>query len=232
MQQRKSVRRFFMKIGIVLSGCGVQDGTEIHEAVLTMLHLDRSGAQIVCAAPDADQTQVVNHVSGQVCGADERNMLFESARIARGEIIALDQLNASDIDALILPGGLGAARNLCTFADDGAQCSVRPDVEQLILDMLQAGKPLGALCIAPVVLARVLGARDMPVELTIGNDPGVAGAIADMGARHVDCPVDRAVTDTQYRVVTSPAYMLASGIHEVYKSTGALVDAIMKLCEV
>jgi enhancing lycopene biosynthesis protein 2 len=218
-----------MKAGIVLSGCGVKDGTEIHEAVLTMLHLDRLGAQIVCAAPDSDQAQVVNHVSGQVCGLEGRNMLLESARIARGDILALDELNAGDIDVLIFPGGLGAARNLCTFADDGPQCSVRPDVEQLILDMRQAGKPLGALCIAPVVLARVLGSRDMPVEVTIGNDSGVAGAIGAMGARHVECPVDQAVTDEQYRVVTSPAYMLASGIHEVYKSTGALVDAVMKL---
>lgn len=218
-----------MKAGIVLSGCGVKDGTEIHEAVLTMLHLDRLGAQIVCAAPDSDQAQVVNHVSGQVCGLEVRSILVESARIARGDILALDELNSRDIDVLIFPGGLGAARNLCTFADDGPQCSVRPDVEQLILDMRQAGKPLGALCIAPVVLARVLGSRDMPVEVTIGNDSGVAGAIGAMGARHVECPVDQAVTDEQYRVVTSPAYMLASGIHEVYKSTGALVDAVMKL---
>lgn len=221
-----------MKAGIILSGCGVKDGTEIHEAVLTMLHLDRIGAQVVCAAPDAQQAQVVNHVSEQVCEGEGRNMLAESARIARGDIIALDRLRAQDIDALIFPGGFGAARHLCTFVDDGPQCSVRLDVEQLIMDMVQAEKPLGALCIAPVLLARVLGARGMPVELTIGNDPGVAGAIAAMGARHVDCPVDRAVTDTQYRVVTSPAYMLAFGIHEVYKSTGALVDAIMKLCEV
>jgi enhancing lycopene biosynthesis protein 2 len=218
-----------MKAGIILSGCGVKDGTEIHEAVLTMLHLDRLGAQIVCAAPDSDQAQVVNHVSGKVCGLEGRSILLESARIARGDILALDELNSGDIDVLIFPGGLGAARNLCTFADDGPQCSVRPDVEQLVLDMRQAGKPLGALCIAPVVLARVLGSRDMPVEVTIGNDSGVAGAIGAMGARHVECPVDQAVTDEQYRVVTSPAYMLASGIHEVYKSTGALVDAVMKL---
>jgi len=218
-----------MKAAIVLSGCGVKDGTEIHEAVLTMLHLDRIGAEIVCAAPD-ENAQVVNHISGQECGAERRNMLCESARIARGDIISLDQLKTSDIDALIFPGGFGTAKNLCTFAGDGQQCSVRSDVEQLVLAMLQAEKPMGALCIAPVLLARILGSRDMPVELTIGNDQSVAAAIAAMGARHVDCPVDRAVTDKQYRVVTSPAYMLAKGIHDVYKSTGALVDAVRKLC--
>jgi enhancing lycopene biosynthesis protein 2 len=195
-----------------------------------MLQLDRMGAQIVCAAPDAGQAAVVNHVSGQACGDETRNMLAESARIARGDIIALDRLKATDIDALIFPGGFGAARNLCTFADEGPGCSVRPDVEKLIVDMLESGKPLGALCIAPVVLARVLGARGLPVEVTVGSDSGVAGAIAAMGARHVDCPVDRAVVDTRYRVATAPAYMLASGIHEVYKSAGALVDAIVKLC--
>jgi enhancing lycopene biosynthesis protein 2 len=220
-----------MKTAIVLSGCGVKDGTEIHEAVLTMLHLDRHGLQFVCAAPDADQAQVVNHVADRVCAGEGRNMLAESARIARGDIIPLDRLKAVDIDALIFPGGFGAARNLCTFADEGPHCSVRPDVEQLIMDMVQAGKPLGALCIAPVLLARVMGGRAMPVELTIGNDQGVAGAIAAMGARHAECPVDRAVTDTKYRVVTSPAYMLASGIHDVYKSTGALVDAMMTVCK-
>jgi len=220
-----------MKTGIILSGCGVKDGSEIHEAVLTMLHLDRLGASSVCAAPDADQTQVVNHVSGQVCAGHGRNMLLESARIARGDITALDRLNVSDIDALIFPGGFGAARNLCTFADDGPQCRVLPVVERLILDMLQAGKPIGALCIAPVVLARVLGSHAMPVEVTVGNDSATADAIVAMGARHVECAVDRAVTDTRYRVATSPAYMLASGMHEVYTSSGALVDAIMKLCE-
>lgn len=219
-----------MQAGIVLSGCGVRDGSEIHEAVLTMLHLDRIGAQIVCAAPDADLVEVVNHVSGQASAGERRNMLVESARIARGSIVALDRLKAADIDVLILPGGFGAARNLCTFADDGPQCSVRPDVERLILDMLQAGKPLGALCIAPVVLARVLGGRGMAVQVTVGNDPGVAGAIVAMGARHVECPVDQAVTDTQYRVVTSPAYMLATGLSDVYASAGALVDAVVKLC--
>jgi len=195
-----------------------------------MLHLDRIGAQIVCAAPDAEQTEVVNHVSGQACAGERRSMLLESARIARGAIIALDCLKAADIDALILPGGFGAARNLCSFADDGPDCRVRPDVERLILDMQQAGKPLGALCIAPVVLARVLGGRGMPVALTVGTDAGVAAAITAMGARHVACPVDQAVTDEQYRVATAPAYMLASGMHEVYKSAGALVDAVVKLC--
>jgi enhancing lycopene biosynthesis protein 2 len=219
-----------MKAGIVLSGCGVKDGSEIHEAVLTMLHLDRIGAQIVCAAPDDEQSEVVNHVSGQACTGERRNMLRESARIARGSIVALDCLKAADIDALIFPGGFGAARNLCTFADDGPQCTVRPDVERLILEMVQSGKPLGALCIAPVLLARVLGGRGKPVEVTVGNDAGVAGAIVAMGARHVACPVDQAVTDCEYRVVTSPAYMLATGIHDVSASAGALVAAVAKLC--
>lgn len=218
-----------MRAGIVLSGCGVKDGSEIHEAVLTMLHLDRGGAQIVCAAPEDDLVQVVNHISGETCPAEQRSMLLESARIARGSIIALDQLGADDIDVLIFPGGFGAARNLCSFADEGPQCSVRADVERLVLGMVQARKPMGALCIAPVLLARVLGAHGMPVEVTVGTDRGVAEAIAAMGARHVDCPVDRAVVDTTYRVATSPAYMLAAGIHEVYRSAGALVDAVAKL---
>ena len=218
-----------MKTGIVLSGCGVMDGTEIHEAVLTMLHLDRAGSEAVCIAPDADQMHVVNHISNEAIDGERRNMLLESARIARGAVRDICTIQAGDIDALVFPGGFGAAKNLCTFAIHGKDCSVDRQVERLIMEMYEAGKPVGALCIAPVLVARVLGGNGHGVSVTIGNDKGVAEAIRAMGAVHVEAPVHEAVVDPACRVVTSPAYMLATGIKEVSESARAMVDGLVGL---
>ncbi len=218
-----------MKIGIVLSGCGVMDGSEIHEAVLSMLCVNQAGAETICMAPAADQMHVVNHISSEPVQGENRNTLLESARIARGDIRDIGTVSVSDIDALIIPGGFGAAKNLCTFAVDGAECRVDPDAEKLISAMLDTGKPVGALCIAPVLVAKIAGGKGIPVQVTIGNDAGVAGAIEAMGAVHVECPVDRAVIDETHKVVTAPAYMLAKSIKEVAQSAKALVDGIMGL---
>jgi enhancing lycopene biosynthesis protein 2 len=218
-----------MKAGIVLSGCGVRDGSEIHEAVLTMLHLDQAGTDMLCMAPAIDQHQVVNHLSNEACAGEHRNVLTEAARIARGDIRDMRDVHAADIDALIFPGGFGAALNLCSFAADGPNCRVNVQVERLLMEMLDARKPVGALCIAPVIIARVAGSSGRSVQLTIGSDPEVARAIETMGARHIDCAVDTAVVDREHRVVTSPAYMLAGSISEVSKSAQALVSGIMEL---
>lgn len=218
-----------MKTGVVLSGCGVMDGSEIHEAVLTMVHLCGQGSDIVCMAPDGAQASVVNHVTNQALPGEQRNMLVESARIARGDIQNLKNVHAGDVDALVFPGGFGAAKNLCSFAVDGPSCSVHPEAERLILEMHGAKKPLGALCIAPVLIARVLGKAGIPVQVTIGSDPGVAGSIQTMGAVHKDCPVHEAVVDETARVVTSPAYMLAQNISQVSESAASVVNALMGL---
>ncbi len=218
-----------MKAGIVFSGCGVMDGTEIHEAVLTMLCLDRAGAEVVCMAPDAEQMHVVNHLTNEPEAAEHRSMLLEGARIARGSIRDMAAVGAADIDVLLFPGGFGAAKNLCTFAVDGADCRVNGQAQRLISEMLDAGKPLGALCIAPVLIARVAGALGRAVQVTVGNDAEVADAVNRMGAVHVSCTVDNAVVDTAHRVATSPAYMLASGIAEVALSAEAVVAAVMDL---
>ncbi|MCP4713760.1 MAG: isoprenoid biosynthesis glyoxalase ElbB [Deltaproteobacteria bacterium] len=219
-----------MKTGIVLSGCGVKDGSEIHEAVLTLLCLDQIGSEIVCLAPDSNQTSVVNHATDNLSAGEQRSMLAESARISRGTIHALSEITAQDIDALIFPGGFGAAKNLSSFALDGPECSVHPDVERIINELNDEGKPIGALCIAPVLLARVLGKRSINIQITIGNDTGVAEAITAMGATHIDCPVNEAVIDTRNHIVTSPAYMLAGSIKEVYTGAQALVSSMQKLC--
>lgn len=218
------------RVGVCLSGCGVQDGSEIHEAVLTLLALDQAGAQIVCCAPNTEQAQVVDHLAGTP-GDERRNVLRESARIARGKITDLADLSANDLDALILPGGFGAATNLCTFATQGATCTVDPEVERLIRQMLEARKPIGAICIAPALLARVVAATGRRAVVTIGTDPATAAAIEQMGAEHRPCTVDSIVVDRDHRLVTTPAYMLAQGPAEVFAGVKALVDQVLLLAD-
>jgi enhancing lycopene biosynthesis protein 2 len=216
-----------MKIGVVLSGCGFLDGAEIHESVLTLLALDRAGAEAVCFAPDADQMHVVNHLTGQPAPGERRNVLVESARIARGKIQDLAKARAADLDALILPGGYGAAKNLCDFAVKGADCSVHPEVTRIVREMFQAKKPVGAICIAPAILSKALG--DQGPKLTIGTDADTAAALEKMGAKHEACPVREFVVDAQHKLVTTPAYMLADRISEAAEGIEKLVRELLRL---
>ncbi|OAN54137.1 isoprenoid biosynthesis protein ElbB [Paramagnetospirillum marisnigri] len=199
------------KFAVVLSGCGVYDGAEIHEAVLTLLAIDRQGGSYQCFAPDRDQLHVVNHLTGEATG-ETRNVLVEAARIARGAIKPVTAFSPEDFDALIFPGGFGAAKNLCSFAVDGPGCSVDPGVEAAVKAMAKAGKPIGALCIAPALLAKILGDG---VTVTIGNDPGTAEAIEAMGAKHTVAGHGGVVVDQARKLVTSPCYMLESSIGQI-----------------
>ena len=214
------------KIGVLLSGCGVYDGVEIHEAVITMLALDRSGAEIVCIAPDIEQHHVVNHLDGESTD-EKRNVLVESARIARGNIKNLKHVNATDIDGLIMPGGFGAAKNLSNFAIKGKDADVNPDVARIINEMVDAGKPVGAICISPAVLAKILENKNP--EVTIGNDYGTAEAIEGMGGIHIACTVDNIHVDHANKLITTPAYMLGPGIKDVAEGIEKLVDELLKL---
>lgn len=213
------------KIGIVLSGCGVYDGSEIHEAVITLLAIARAGAQAVCFAPDKPQLEVINHLRNEKV-VDERNVLIEAARIARGAIIPLGQANADELDALIVPGGFGAAKNLSNFAVSGTECLVDSDLRRLTRALHDQGKPLGFMCIAPAMLPKIL---DMPVRLTIGTDIDLAEMLEDMGAEHVPCPVDDIVVDEEHKVVTTPAYMLATRIDEAAAGIEKLVARVLDL---
>ncbi len=214
------------KIGVVLSGCGVYDGAEIHESVVTLLAIDRLGAEAVICAPDVPQLHVVNHLTGKVEEGAERNVLVESARIARGAIRDVAEVTADELDALILPGGFGAAKNLCDFAVKGADCDVDPGVAALVRAVHEQGKPVAAVCIAPALIAKVLG--DEGPELTIGNDADTAGALEAMGAAHVACPVREFVVDRERKLISSPAYMLAESISEaaegIEKTVAILID--------
>ena len=213
-------------VGVVLSGCGVFDGSEIHEATLTLFFLDRAGVDITCMAPDMEQLDVVDHLKSEP-DAVGRNVLIESSRIARGEIRDIKTITAGELDALIFPGGFGAAKNLCDFAVKGANCTANADVEQLIRAMHGARKPIGFMCIAPVIAAKVLGSYNP--HITIGNDAGTAVAIEEMGARHVECAVDEVVIDEEHKIVTTPAYMLGPTISTVAPGIEKLVNSILDL---
>jgi enhancing lycopene biosynthesis protein 2 len=214
------------RIGVVLSGCGVFDGAEIHESVITLLALDRAGAEIVCMAPDVSQAHVVDHIKQVPVEGETRRVLAEAARIARGNIRDMAVVKAEELDALVFTGGFGAAKNLCDFAFKGPDCHVHPNVDCLIRAMHSAGKPMGFMCIAPVIAAKVLGGK---IQLTIGNDPATARALEAMGAVHIECPVDMCVVDEKHKIISTPAYMLAGSIREAASGIERLVKTLVKL---
>ena len=219
------------RIGVILSGCGVYDGSEINESVITLLAIDRAGAEAVCMAPDIPQMHVINHLSGEPEAGAIRNVLIESARIARGNIQDLAKVQASDLDALILPGGFGAAKNLCNFAVAGADCEVNAETAHLIREMYAAKKPIAAVCIAPAVLSKVLGDENISHKLTIGNDKETAEALAALGSEHIQCPVEEFVIDRDNKLVSSPAYMLAGKISEAAEGIEKTVQALIGMID-
>lgn len=213
------------KVAVILSGCGVYDGAEIHESVLTLLHLELQQASYQCFAPDTRQHHVVNHLTGEEM-PEQRNVLVEAARIARGAIKALSELKPAEFDAVVLPGGFGAAKNLSDFAFKGSDAAVLPELKQCIQAFATAGKPVGFICIAPAMIPRIY---PDPVSLTIGTDVDTATAIEHMGAQHVQCQVQDIVVDHQAKVVSTPAYMLAQSVTEASTGIEKLIAALLKL---
>ncbi len=212
------------KIAVVLSGSGVFDGAEIHEATLTLYAIVKNNAGYEVFAPDIQQHHVINHISGEEM-KETRNVLIESARIARGRISPLSAFRAEEFDAIIFPGGFGAAKNLSTFALEGVNCKVNPDVEKAVKAMVDKKKPIGALCISPVILAKLLGG----VDLTIGQDKGTAEAVEKMGARHKNTNHGEITVDSKYKIVTTPCYMLDANIVQIADGADAVVKAILKM---
>ncbi len=217
-----------VRVAVILSGCGFLDGSEIHEAVLTLLALDRAGAQVTCLAPDVAQAGVVDH-SQQRATNETRNVLVEAARIARGRVQDLAQARASDFDAVVMPGGFGAAKNLSNFATAGADARAEEHVGRFLREAFRARKPIGAWCIAPATLAAALRDEKVHVKLSIGDDAATAQALEKLGARHVTCPVDDARVDEEHRIVTTPAYMYDTRIAEVAKGIDRAVTALLRL---
>ena len=214
-------------IAVILSGCGVYDGTEIHESVITLLRLSQRGAHVQCFAPNIAQLHVINHLTGEEM-PESRNVLVESARIARGEIKDIREAKVDDFDALIVPGGFGAAKNLSSFATEGAACSVQPDVLALAEAFAEAGKPIGLMCISPAIAAKIYGPG---VICTIGKDADTAVAVEKMGGTHQECEVSDIVEDKARKLVSTPAYMLAQSISEAASGINKMVDRVLELTQ-
>lgn len=215
------------RVAVILSGCGVQDGAEIHESVLTLLRLDQRGVEVQCFAPDIAQHDVINHLTGEEM-SESRNVLVESARIARSAIKDIREANAEDFDALIMPGGFGVAKNLSNFAFEGVHCSLQPELLTLAEAFAESGKPVGLICISPALAAKIYGPG---VTCTIGNDPDTAKAICKMGGNHKECAVDEIVEDIARKLVSTPAYMTAQSISEAAAGINKLVDRVIELTQ-
>lgn len=211
------------RIAVLLSGCGNMDGSEIHESVSAVIAIDQKGWEIVFTAPDSPQKKTISYLNGR--DIPSRNAMQESARIARGKIQKLSKDILNDIDAIIIPGGLGAALTLCDFAVRGASCEAHPDVDLFLKSAHRRGIPIGAMCIAPTLVARCIPG----ITVTIGTDSITAGKIRDMGCEHVDCPADQAYTDRKNRIVTTPAYMTATGPAQVLEGAISMVNALKEL---
>jgi enhancing lycopene biosynthesis protein 2 len=211
-------------IAVILSGCGHLDGAEIHEATLTLLAIHKQGADYMCFAPNINQHHVVNHMTGEEM-TGERNVLIEAARIARGKIKDIALFDAQEFDILIIPGGFGAAKNLSNYAFTGADCTVHEKVSSAILAMHNAGKPIGALCIAPVLLARLIP----NVTLTIGQDTQTAANLGSMGAKHQKTLHGEILVDEDKKVVTTPCYMLDSRVDQIADGANKLVAAVLSM---
>jgi len=217
------------KIGVVLSGCGVYDGAEIHEAVITLLAIDRAGAEAVCMAPDVEQMHVINHLTGEEMAGETRNVLVEAARIARGNIVDIATVKADAIDALFFPGGFGAAKNLCDFAVKGENCNVHPEVLRLVKEFSRKKKPQGVACIAPALFAKIYEGEPAHPTLTIGNDRDTSEKIEKMGSRHQECAVQDFVLDAENKIVSTPAYMLGQSISEVADGIEKSVKELVRM---
>ena len=215
------------KVAVILSGCGVYDGAEIHESVITLLRLDQRGAKVQCFAPNIAQHHVINHLTGEEM-PESRNVLVESARIARGDIKDISEANVEEFDALIVPGGFGAAKNLSNFAFKGTECAVQPEVLALAEAFAEAAKPIGLMCISPAIAAKIYGPG---VICTIGKDADTAAAISKMGGEHKECDVSEIVEDKARKLVSTPAYMLANSISEAASGINKMVDRVLELTQ-
>lgn len=225
-----------MKIGVLLSGCGVYDGAEIHEAVLTLLAIEEIGAQSVCISIDEPQHHVVNHLNGEEM-LESRNMLVESARIARGNIKEISSISPADIDALVIPGGFGSAKNFSKWAFAGPEGEINPKVKLLIVNMINVGKPIAALCVSPTVVAKALEGSIIKPNLTIGSTQesspydigGFSAGLRSTGASTEMRTVEEILIDKENKIVTAPCYMMEASILEVRKNIRSAIEALRDL---
>ena len=217
------------KIGVVLSGCGHKDGSEIHEAVFTLQALDKSDVDVIIMAPDMDQFHVINHLNGEEEISESRNILVESARIARGEVVDVATISGQQLDALIFPGGTGMAKNIFDYSMVGINCTVIPDVQRLVVEVLEANKPLGAICIAPVMVAKILEYLGRTGTVTGGFNDNINNDIRAMGIDTIEVGAEDIVVDEENKIVTTPAYVEAKSMSEAFIGIEKLVNKVLEL---
>lgn len=216
------------KVAVLLSGCGYRDGAEIHESTCALLALDKARVAYTGFAPDRNQAHVTNHLDDSPMN-ETRNIMVEAGRIMRGNVKPISELKVEDFDALVMPGGFGAAINYCNYGSAGRNCEIDKDVKNTIVGFVKAGKPVGVICISPVVLAKALEDTGIKATITIGNDAGTAADVESFGVVHKNCPVDDIVVDKENKIVSTPAYMLAERIGEVNTGVGKLVEEMIKM---
>ncbi|MFZ4403442.1 MAG: isoprenoid biosynthesis glyoxalase ElbB [Pseudobdellovibrionaceae bacterium] len=214
------------KIAVILAGCGFKDGSEITEAVSVLIALSQKKATVYCFAPEENKI-AINHLTFEPY-EHSRSLLEEAARICRGQIQGLNSLVAADFDGLVIPGGSGALKNLSTWSTDGHRCQLNSDLQKVLKDFYQQSKPIAAVCIAPVMVAKALGAHK--IEITIGNDPELAAEVAKTGAVPIDCPVDDHVSDREHKILSTPAYMYDASPAEVFKGIQGMVHELVEWC--
>ena len=217
------------KIGVVLSGCGHKDGSEIHEAVFTLQALDKSDVDVIIMAPDMNQFHVINHLNGEEEISESRNILVESARIARGEVVDVATISGQQLDALIFPGGTGMAKNIFDYSMAGINCTVIPDVQRLVVEVLEANKPLGAICIAPVMVAKILEYLGRTGTVTGGFNDNINNDIKAMGINTIEVGAEDIVVDEENKIVTTPAYVEANSMREAFIGIEKLVNKVLEL---
>ncbi len=217
------------KVGVVLSGCGHQDGSEIHEAVFTLHALEKAGAEAIIMAPDMDQFHVINHLNGNEDLSESRNILVESARIARGKVVDVASVSGHQLDALIFPGGTGMAKNIFDYSMAGINCTVISDVQRLVVEILEADKPLGAICIAPVMIAKVLEYLGRTGTVTGGFNVEINNDIKAMGINTIEVGAEEIVIDKENKIVTTPAYVEAKSMNESFTGIEKLVNKVLDM---
>ena len=221
-----------MKVGVLLSGCGVEDGSEIYEAVLTILALERGGASVQALAPDVEQANVVNHYTGAESRQETRSALAESARIVRGKISSINEVSAHDLDALVIPGGYGVVKNLCSYASDGVNARVNPEVERVIQEIHGLGKPIGAMCVGPLLVAlslRNVAKPNGPLTMTIGDNGSAALDLVALGVSHAVTGVDQIYVDSNNKIVSTAAFLLAHSVSEAEAGITKLANQVLQM---
>ncbi len=226
------------KIGVLLSGNGVYDGSEIHESVLTLLAIDENRGQALCFAPNINQHHVVNHLSGNEMN-EQRNVLIEAARIARGAITDLAEVTSASLDALVVPGGFGAAKNLTKWAFSGPEGEINQQVKRIITEMVQSKKPIVGLCMGPTVIAKALEDTGLKQHLTVGTTKetspyeidAISAGMEKIGAVVEMKTIKEISIDVENRIISAPCYMMEGSITDVRDNIKQAIDELFEMLE-